>query len=196
MPKQIVLASASPRRKELLESIGLDFLVHSSDFTEKDTHLSAEDLAMHNAIGKAQQVGRHYKNALVIGADTIGVVGDHFLGKPQDHADHVRLIRLLSGTTHRVLTAICILDTNTHKCLTATETTLITMDRLEESEIEAYIASGEGADKAAGYAIQGLGSLFVKRIDGDYFNVVGLPLYRLRKMLKKLGFKLPITTKS
>lgn len=193
MPKQIVLASASPRRKELLESIGLDFLTHPSDFQEKDTHLTPEDLALHNAIGKAQDIGRHYRDALIIGADTIVVVGDHCLGKPKDHADHQRLLRLQSGTTQKVLTAICIMDTKGHKCLTAIETTLITMDRLEESEIEAYIASGEGADKAGGYAIQGTGALFIKKIEGDYFNVVGLPLYRLRKMLKKLGLKLPLT---
>lgn len=190
MHKQIILASASPRRKELLDSIGLDFIVHSSDFTEKDTHLTPEDLALHNAIGKAQDVGRHYRDSLVIGADTIVAVGEHCLGKPKDHADHVRLLRLQSGTTQRVLTAICIMDTKAHKCLTAIETTLVTMDRLEEKEIEAYIASGEGADKAGGYAIQGVGALYIKKIEGDYFNVVGLPLYRLRKMLKKLGITL------
>lgn len=189
MHKQIVLASASPRRKELLESIGLDFLTHPSDFHEKDTHLTPEDLALHNAIGKAQDIGRHYRDALVIAADTIVVVGDHCLGKPKNYEDHVRLLRLQSGTTQRVLTAICIMDTKAHKCLTAIETTLITMDRLEEKEIQAYIASGEGEDKAGGYAIQGKGALYIKKIEGDYFNVVGLPLYRLRKMLKKLGIK-------
>lgn len=190
--KQIVLASASPRRKELLESIGLDFLVHESNFVERETHLTPEELAAHNAIGKAQDVAHHYKNALIIGVDTIVAFKNHFLGKPKDIEDAKRILHLLSGTTHKVITAICIIDTKTKKNISAVETTHVTIDRLEESDIEAYINSREGRDKAAGYAIQGLGALFIKKIDGDYFNVVGLPIYRLGKMLKEFDiFSLP-----
>lgn len=188
--KQIVLASQSPRRKELLEGIGLDFIVHPSDFEEKDTHLTPEDLALHNAIGKAQQVAHSYKDALIIGVDTVVAFQEHFLGKPKDEEDAKRILRLLSNTTHKVITAICIINSRTGKNVTGIETTLVTMDKLEESDIEAYVRSGEGEDKAAGYAIQGLGSLFVKRIEGDYFNVVGLPIFRLRKLLKEFGVRL------
>ncbi len=187
--KQLVLASKSPRRKELLQDLGLDFMVHPSDFEEKDTHLTPEELVTHNALGKAQDVARHYRNALVIGVDTVGVFQDHIINKPKDREDAKRILRLLSNTTHKVISGICVMDSDKKRAITAVETTLITMDRLEESEIEAYLDSGEGEDKAAGYAIQGLGSLFVKRIEGDYFNVVGLPIYRLRKLLKKMGVK-------
>ncbi len=189
LPRQIVLASQSPRRKGLLESIGLKFLVHPSNFEEKETHITPEELALHNAIGKAQDVARHYKDALIIGVDTVVAFNDHFLGKPKDREDAKRILRILSNTTHKVISAICIIDTNTKKNVSAIETTLVTIDRLEESEIEAYVNSGEGVDKAGGYAIQGLGALFCRKIEGDYFNVVGLPIYRLRKLLKEFGIK-------
>lgn len=188
--KQIVLASGSPRRQKLLKQIGLDFTVHPSEFEEKDTHLSPKELALHNAIGKAQSTARHYRDAIIIGADTIGAVNEHILNKPKDTEDAKRILRLLSNTTHKVITAICVFDSKNNKNITAVETTFVTIDRLEEADIEAYIASGEGEDKAGSYAIQGLGSLFVKKIEGDYFNVVGLPIYRLRKMLEKMGVKL------
>lgn len=187
--KQLVLASESPRRKELLEELGIEFMVHSSDFEEKDTHLTPEELVTHNALGKAQDVARHYRNALIIGVDTVGAFQDHILNKPKNRQDAKKMLRLLSNTAHKVISGICVMDSDKKRAITAVETTLITLDRLEDSEINAYIRSGEGEDKAAGYAIQGLGSLFVKKIEGDYFNVVGLPVYRLRKLLKKMGVK-------
>jgi SAM-dependent methyltransferase len=114
---------------------------------------------------------------------------EHFLGKPKDKEDHKRILRILSNTTHKVISAICIIDTRSKKNVTAIETTFVTVEKLEESDIEAYVASGEGDDKAGGYAIQGLGCLFCRKIEGDYFNVVGLPMYRLRKLLKEFGLK-------
>lgn len=188
--RQIVLASKSPRRKELLDAIKVDFLVHPSDFEEKDTHLSAEELALHNAIGKAQDVARHYKDALIIGVDTVVAFNEHMIGKPSDREDAKRILRLLSNTTHKVISAICVIDSKSKKNVSGLETTFVTMDRLDEEDIESYVNSGEGEDKAAGYAIQGLGSLFVKKIEGDYFNVVGLPIFRLRKLLKEFGIKI------
>lgn len=187
--KQIVLASQSPRRKELLEGIGLDFVVHPSDFKEKDEHLTPEKLATHNAIGKAQSVARNYKNALIIGADTVVAFQHHQINKPKDENDAKRILRLLSNTTHQVISAITVMDSRSKKTVTAVVTTHVTMDKLEEADIEAYVASGEGGDKAAGYAIQGLGALFIKKIEGDYFNVVGLPIFALRKILKDFGIK-------
>lgn len=187
--KQIVLASASPRRIELLQGLGLNFITHPSDFEESQTSLPAHELVLHNAIGKAQKVARHYKNALIIGVDTIGSFKNHILEKPQDREDAAEILRLLSNTTHSVLSAIAIINTNGGKMITGVEETLITMDRLSEDDIYGYIDSKEGEDKAAGYAIQGRGALFVKRIEGDYFNVVGLPIYLLRKMLADFGLK-------
>lgn len=187
--KRLVLASKSPRRKDLLDELKLDFIVHPSDFEEKHTHLNPEELVIHNAIGKAQDVARHYREALIIGVDTVVAFQNHIINKPKDREDAKRILRLLSNTTHRVISGICVMDSKKNKVITAIETTFVTMDRLEESDIESYINSGEGKDKAAGYAIQGLGSLFVKKIEGDYFNVVGLPIFRLRKLLKKAGIK-------
>lgn len=182
----LILASSSPRRKELLTAIGLDFSVHPSNFEEKDTHLTPEELALENAMGKAKDIARHYNDAIIIGADTVVAVDEHFLGKPKDTADARRILKLLSGTTHKVITAIHLINTATNKHLSATETTLVTIDDLTENDIEKYINSGEGQDKAAGYAIQGMGSLFIRKIEGDYFNVVGLPIYRLNKMLTEI----------
>lgn len=187
--KPIVLASASPRRQELLHGIGLDFIVHPSDFQEKENGLPAHELAIYNALGKAQEVARHYKNALIIGVDTVVALNDRIIGKPKNEQDAREILRFLSNTTHQVISGICVMDTRTRKTITATETTNVTMDRLEETDIDAYITSGEGTDKAAGYAIQGLGSLYIKGISGDYFNVVGLPIYRLRKLLREFGIK-------
>lgn len=189
--KQIILASKSPRRKELLNGIGLKFTVHASSFEEKNKHLSPEELVLHNAIGKAQDIARHYKNAIIIGVDTVGAYQNHILNKPKNKEDAKRLLRIISNTTHKVVSGISVMDADTKKTITAVETTFVTMDRLEELDIEAYINSGEGEDKAASYAIQGIGALFVKKIEGDYFNVVGLPIYRLRKILNKFGIKLP-----
>lgn len=185
--RQLVLASQSPRRKELLQNLGLEFTVHPSDFEEKSTHITATELATHNAEGKARDVAQSYPNAIVIGVDTVVAYHDHQLGKPLDDKDSKRILNIISGTTHEVITAIFIIDTSTSQHHSAHETTLVTLDVMTESEIKAYIASGEGHDKAGAYAIQGLGSLFVQRIEGDYFNVVGLPINLLRKMLVKFG---------
>lgn len=191
MQKQIILASSSPRRKELLEQIGLKFTVHPSEFEEKlqlDENIKTpEELALYNALGKAQNVARHYKNALIIGVDTIVSFQHHIIGKPKDAEDAARILRLLSNTTHQVMTGLSIFDSDRNRALNSVEITDVTMDRLDEADIARYIKSGEGHDKAAGYAIQGLGSLFIKKINGDYFNVVGLPIHNLAKKIKKLG---------
>ncbi|MFA6917630.1 MAG: Maf family protein [Candidatus Gracilibacteria bacterium] len=187
--KQLILASKSPRRKQLLEEIGLEFEIYPSDFEEKNEGILPEELVIHNAIGKAQDVARHHRNALIIGVDTLVAFQDHIIGKPKDREDAKRILRLLSNTTHKVISGICVMDADTKKTISAIETTFVTIDRLDEDDIESYVNSGEGEDKAAGYAIQGKGSVFVKKIEGDYFNVVGLPIFRLRMILKEFGIK-------
>ncbi len=189
LSRQLVLASKSPRREELLRGLNLDFIVHPSNFEEKETHITPEELALHNAIGKAQSLIKSYRDALIIGVDTVVAFQDHQLGKPVNEEDAKRILRLLSNTTHKVISAICIIDTKSGKNVSGIETTLVTMDRLEEADIDAYVRSGEGIDKAAGYAIQGIGALFIKRIEGDYFNVVGMPIFLLRKLLREFGIK-------
>ena len=198
--KQLVLASASPRREQLLQQIGLDFIVHPSDFQEKQQPEPGEtpaEFAIYNALGKAQKVASHYQNAIIIGVDTVVSFQEHLLGKPRDPEHAKEMLRLLSGTTHQVISGIALLDTDRYRAhridnqiVTAAETTDVTMERLDETDIDRYVASGEGTDKAAGYAIQGLGSLYIEKISGDYFNVVGLPIHLLRKLLRKMSINI------
>jgi septum formation protein len=213
-PYQIVLASKSPRRIDLLNEIGLKFTTYTSDFKEKiiepagnpkpsdpaaptttsetltQPSETARSLSLYNSLGKAKEASNHFKNALVIGVDTVGESNGHILEKPTDREDAKRLLRLMSGTTHSVITAITIINTVSGKSISKATETLITMEKLDEKEIEAYVQSGEGDDKAAGYAIQGKGALFIKKIEGDYFNVVGLPIYTLKKLLKEFDVEL------
>lgn len=184
---QIILASKSPRRIALLQEIGLEFVSYSPKFDEKEgeQNENPEEIATHNAIGKAIEAVKHFKNALIIGVDTVVESNGHILGKPKDREDAKRLIRLISGTTHRVITAICVINTVSGKTITGVTETFVTMEKIDEEKILAYVNSGEGDDKAGAYAIQGKGALFIKKIEGDYFNVVGLPIYTLKKMLKE-----------
>jgi septum formation protein len=187
---QIILASKSPRRKELLKGIGLEFSVCESKFEEKDTHLTPEELARHNARGKAMDVAKHSKNALIIGVDTVVAYENHIIGKPKSKEDAKRILKILSGTTHRVISSIFVINTNTKIKMCEIETTKVKMAHLSEKEIDRYIKTGEGDDKAGGFAIQGLGALFIEKIEGDYFNVVGLPIFCLRKILQKQGVEI------
>lgn len=189
---QIVLASRSPRRIALLKEIGLKFTPYSPNFDEKEGAQAdkPENIATHNAIGKAEEATKHFKNALIIGVDTIVESHGHILGKPKDRKDAKRLIRLISGTTHRVVTAICVINTVSKRTITTTTETFVTMEKIDEEIISSYVASGEGDDKAGAYAIQGKGALFIRKIEGDYFNVVGLPIYTLKKMLKNFKVNL------
>ncbi|MBT3865380.1 septum formation protein Maf [Candidatus Peregrinibacteria bacterium] len=192
---QLVLASKSPRRIELLKELGANFTTYSSNFEEitgetaPEGH-TAEQIAIHNSLGKAKEASNHFKNALIIGVDTVGESHGHILGKPKDREDAKRLIRLISGTTHKVVSAITIINTVSGKSTSTVTETLVTMEKMDEKDIEAYVQSGEGDDKAASYAIQGKGALFVQKIEGDYFNVVGLPIYTLKKLLREFGVEL------
>jgi len=205
---QIVLASKSPRRIDLLKEIGVDFVTYSPEFEEftgeepefantstTATPIPPEEIALRNSLGKAKEASNHFQNSLVIGVDTIGESHGHILGKPKDKEDAARLLRLLSGTTHSVISAITIINTISGKTVSQATKTKVTIDKLDEAEIAHYIASGEGEDKAASYAIQGLGALFVSKIEGDYFNVVGLPIYTLKKLLKEFKVDLTKTAK-
>lgn len=192
---QIVLASKSPRRIALLKEIGLNFTIYETDFEELESLPGTKDdasrIALYNSLGKAKCAASHFKKAFVIGVDTVVDSHGHILGKPKNKEDAARLMRLISGTTHRVISAVTIINTTSGKTISQAEATNVTLEKLDEKEIKSYIESGEGSDKAGSYAIQGRGALFIKKIDGDYFNVVGLPLYLLRKLLKE--FKVDLT---
>lgn len=188
MSVEIILASASPRRRELLEQIGLPFRVVPSSFDERAVEGDAPTaLAEALALGKARAVVRGVRSGLVIGADTLVVRAGVVLGKPRDAADAARMLRLLSGGWHEVVTGIAVIDAASGRERSASEVTKVKMRDLTSAEIAAYVASGEPADKAGAYAIQGLASLFIERIDGCYANVVGLPIFRLAVLLRDFG---------
>lgn len=185
--KEIILASQSPRRRELLARFLPEFTVMTDDSEEElIPKESPEDTVQRLAKEKAKHVAeKTHADALILAADTIVVLGEKILGKPKDEADAYQMLSALSGNTHRVLTGIAVLDTQSGVCITEAETTKVRFRKLTEDEIRRYIASGEPMDKAGAYGIQDLGALFVEGIDGDYFNVVGLPLCRLGKLLKE-----------
>jgi septum formation protein len=192
-----VLASASPRRQELLRNAGILFTVCPANIPEIPLpQEKPRDCVERLAREKARFIFHQQRDKLVLGADTIVVVGSEILGKPGDEADAMRMLRLLSGRTHQVITGVCLvgpaLRTGNQKLETGfedtrSETTLVTMTTLTDSDIQSYIATGEPMDKAGAYAIQGIASRWIPRIDGDYFNVVGLPVALVHRMLQEHG---------
>jgi septum formation protein len=180
----LVLASASPRRQELLRNAGIAFTVHPSDIPEIPLPGEAPQVfAERMATEKARAVAARNLGATVLAADTIVVAGDVILGKPRDPEDAARMLRLLSGRPHQVMTGVCLLGAGFED--TRSETTQVTMTTIPEAEIQAYIASGEPMDKAGAYAIQGQASRWIPRIEGDYGNVVGLPVALVYRMLRE-----------
>jgi septum formation protein len=188
----LVLASASPRRKELLAQAGYRFTVLPANICEEK--LPGEDpisFVSRLAQEKAQLVfaqvdpGSSTDPLLVLGADTIVVVFEEILGKPRDEADAARMLRLLSGRVHQVITGVCLISREETEV--AAETTSVTMHELSESEIAGYIATGEPMDKAGAYAIQGYAARWIPHIEGCYFNVVGLPLAKVASMIDSRG---------
>jgi septum formation protein len=192
----IVLASASPRRQEILRNAGIPFSVQAADIDE--TPLKDElprDCAERLAREKALTVWRMRPGDMVLGADTIVVADGAILGKPVDGDDAVRMLRLLSGRVHQVITGVCVvggrgdsqLTSSEPETRTASETTSVTMNELSDAEIRKYVATGEPMDKAGAYAIQGIASRWIPRIEGDYSNVVGLPMALVYSMLRERG---------
>ena len=183
--KHIVLASASPRRKALLEDFGFDFETCASGADEDGTDgMSPADTVKTLALRKAMWVKqrRADDNSIFLGADTLVYANGALLGKPKDSGDAFRMLSALSGTFHEVYTGMALL--RGEKQITCAECTRVFFRNLSPDEIRAYIASGEPADKAGAYGIQGKGGLFVSRIEGDYFNVLGLPVCRLYQILR------------
>lgn len=186
--RKIILASASPRRKEILRKTGLNFSICTSDYKE-DINLSLKPRALAKFLSrkKAEAVAHKYKNAIIIAADTFIVFKNRLLGKPHTDKEAEKMLNMLNGKAHSVITGFTIMDTASKKILSRSVETKVYFKKLGRKEINAYVRSKEPLDKAGAYAIQGLGSVFIERIDGDFLNVVGLPLRALTESLKKFG---------
>jgi septum formation protein len=188
MEHTVILASNSPRRRELLAQIGMTFLVAPANVDEslRDGE-TPKDYAERLALDKARAVASGRKEGVVIAADTIVVVGDAILGKPTDAADARHMLSVLSGREHEVITGLAVVDAATGRSAARTSVTRVWFRDLSDREIAAYVATGEPLDKAGSYGIQERGALLVERIEGCYSNVVGLPLSLLGEMLREFG---------
>lgn len=186
---QIVLASASPRRRMLLETVGIPFTVDPSLAAEEPLQtLAPAEYARRLALDKAQAVAERHSRGLVLGADTIVVIDADVLGKPSDAAAAEQMLSRLNGRVHQVITGVALIDAATGRTVQEHEETSVWIRSLSREQIKHYVAGGEPMDKAGAYAIQGRGAMLVERIHGCYFNVVGLPLHRLCRMLEGFGF--------
>lgn len=186
---KLVLASASPRREEILKNLNLKFTIvpakiDESEFTSSDPIEMVENLS----VKKAEAVASLVEDALVIAADTIVVLGDEILGKPGSQPAARQMLKQLSNQEHYVMTGVSVLNSQTGEIETAHEITKVKMMELSQQEIEEYVSTGEPMDKAGAYAIQGLGALFIEEIIGSHYSVVGLPVNQLFKILRKFNY--------
>ena len=184
--KTVILASGSPWRRRLLKKHGVVFKVVVSNFKERKTHETPRMVAIHNACGKAESVLKKHPHATVIGIDTVGVLRGKVFGKPKNRAHARRMLLSISGTVHRVISGMCVLDGQSGVRIVTAVTTKVHFKKLDEQELERYLDSGQWKGKAGAYAIQGRAKGFVKKIDGDLSNVVGIPIPQLLSILKKL----------
>jgi len=187
----LFLASQSPRRRELVKLLGVKHVeVHPMNVNEEVTGLTPEETVLHLSEKKAKALGDHLslnKNGVILAADTIVTLDNEILNKPKDEQDAERMLSRLSGATHTVYTGVTLIDTATRATDTFAVATKVTFRKLEPEEIKSYIATGSPMDKAGAYGIQeDFGAVFVSKIEGDYYNVVGLPLYEVYLHLKAL----------
>jgi septum formation protein len=185
--KQIVLASASPRRRALLDQIDVDYRIVPANVAETKSMLEPKNAVIENSVRKVRAVGGIVGKAIIIGADTVVVLDDDILGKPKDWKEAVQILSSLSGRMHTVLTGLALLDSETGELWTESEETRVYFKSLSQLEIMSYVSSGAAMDKAGAYGIQDRGALFVERIEGCYYNVVGLPLVALARGLEVFG---------
>ncbi len=185
---KLILASKSPRRREILESLDLTFDIVTADTDESCSLVDPSDYVKALAIRKGEAVrelllaeGRDLSDTLIVASDTVVAAAGKILGKPHDRADAERMLRLLSGKSHAVISGIAVLSAD--KTVAEAEATEVLFDRIEEAELSRYLDSDEPYDKAGAYAIQGFASLWISGILGDYFNVVGFPTHRFRRLL-------------
>ncbi len=188
--KKIILASTSPRRKELLAKTGLVFEVVASNYEEDMTlSLNPHELAKYLSRGKAEAVSKEHSNAVIIAADTFAVFGGKILGKPHTPEKAKETLTMLSSSVHSIITGFTVLDITGNKSISHTVETKVYFRTLIDEEIDQYVATGEPLDKGGAYGIQGLGSKLVDKIEGSYSNVVGLPVEEVMMVLKEFGIE-------
>ena len=194
MKYQVILASGSPRRKELLELIGVEFKIITSNKEEVITSTNPEEVVKELSMMKAEDVAAGVAGpAIILGADTVVAHGGRILGKPKDKAYAVNMIRSFAGDDHYVYTGVCIIRKEADgsvKKISFAEGTKVTVYPMTEEEIEQYVATNEPMDKAGAYAIQGLFAPYIKGIEGDYYNIVGFPIAGIYQRLKEEGINL------
>lgn len=187
---ELILASASPRRKELLEKIGLPFTVQPAKGEERITQKSPAAVVMELSRQKAEEIAAaQTEDCVIIGADTVVARGEKIMGKPKDAADAKQMLRSIADDCHQVYTGVTLIRTGAYpQSVTFQEKTDVCLYPISDAELDAYIASGDPMDKAGAYGIQGDFAIYVKRIAGDYYNVVGLPIGRVYQELKRMLF--------
>jgi len=190
---EIILASASPRRRDLLQKLGLSFKIVESGLDEKVEELDPVSMVRHLALLKARAVAGQHSSGLVIGADTLISFRREILGKPVDEVDARRMLHTLAGNVHQVITGVAVVDVASSREVVRSVTTPVRMHRVIDTLIEEYVASGEPMDKAGAYAIQGKGGNLVAGIEGCYFNVVGFPMCEVSAILQSFSIR-PRTT--
>ena len=185
----LILASSSPRRKELLQGLGLPFVVEVKTVKE-DVPADTEPAAVVEmlALRKAQAVAANHKNGLIIGADTVVVCHDEILGKPRDQQQAKGMLKKLQGTDHHVYSGVAVVNALNGSSVVTHQQTKVFLQPMSDEVIARYVATGEPLDKAGAYAIQGIAAIFVEKIEGCYFNVVGLPINSLAHLLKKMDY--------
>lgn len=186
LPEKVILASGSPRRRELLHEMGIEFEIDVSDVDETASG-APEEMVCILAERKARAVAEKREEGLIVAADTLVALDGHALGKPEDEADAKKMLLGLSGRTHDVFTGVCVMDAASGRALVAAERSGVKFRLITEEEIEAYLATGEYKDKAGSYAIQGLGGAFVEAFEGSRTNIIGLPVEKLTEMLLEMA---------
>ncbi len=186
--RKIILASGSPRRKELLQMlIGDNFEIQTSSYEERLLNLGPKELVLHHSLEKGRDVAKSNREGIVISADTVVVFENKVLGKPHTEEKAIKMLNKINGNIIEVITGLAVIDIENKKELQDIELTKVKMKQMTDKEIEDYIESGEPLDKAGAFGIQGKAAIFVEKIDGCYFNVVGLPLFKLNNLLTKVG---------
>ena len=188
MESKLILASASPRREELLKQMGLRFtIVPSKVNEEKYSNLTPVEMVKELSLAKAIEVGKLVEDTIVIAGDTVVLNKGEVLGKPDDKDEAESMLKKLSGDHHTVLSGVAVLSTHDNQTMVEYDQTKVFMRDITNNEIKEYVDTGEPMDKAGSYAIQGLGGIFVEKINGSYFTVMGLPIHKLQTMLKEFS---------